>query len=322
MELDVFTQKGTDGRPVVVFIHGLGMDKNIWLDPLNTRIFARNIPLRVFAATKPCLYSPDSSKKVSLGDIPKKVNSLWDVLGDAGFNLVCWSQKRPVGPMSSAVEELSEVIKRTKRRFPKTPLVIIGHSRGGLIARKFMERKTPGINALITISTPHRGSNIAKLEKYIRPFSSILKGVLPKDTHGVALSVVKNVSELLNGNALKELLPDSAFFRELRDFSQQNVKYISFGGTEPRLFTIYIWKKKGKGYVPRSLMAVPDSLVKITPSFFVMNELNPGKGDGLVSAESSLLPWAAKHYNIGANHVSIIWDRRVIKTTLKLLEAI
>ncbi|HDK80960.1 MAG TPA: alpha/beta hydrolase [Nitrospirae bacterium] len=319
--LDTVVHKGRDDRPVGIFIHGLGVDRDIWIDPMNTRIFAKNVPLKIFAASKPgptCQYA----RKISIGTIPERINNLWAALRDDGFSIICWSQGRPAGPISVAAEELGKVVSRAKRIFPGKPIALIGHSRGGLVARKFMERKRAGIKALITISTPHAGSSIALLGKYLKPFSAVLKNVLPKEAHGTVSRAIKNVADLLKGSALKELLPDSVFFENLRDSFQKGVSYLSFGGTEPRFFTVYMCKRTGRGLHPRPLLSIPDSLLKITPSFLITDEITPGKGDGLVSAKSSLMPWSSEHHNIRANHVSIMWDRKVIKSTLGVMKAI
>lgn len=322
MKLDISVHKGSGNRPVVVLVHGLGMDKNIWIDPLNTKVFARNIPLKVFAARRPRAGTSVGLKKVSFGKIPGKIDNLWSTLKSEGFNIVCWSQRRPAGPVHFAVEELNEIIKRTKGIFPNRPIALVGHSRGGLIARKFMERTRPEIKALITISTPHAGSAIAKLGTYLKPFSAVLKGFLPKDTYGTISSITKNIADLLDGNAVKELLPDSDFFRHLEDFPQKDVRYISFGGTEPGLLTVYVRKRRGKKTYPEAMLSIPDSLLKMVPSSLIMDEITPGRGDGLVTAGSSLLPWSSKHYNLAVNHVSIIWDRKTIAGTSGVLKSI
>ncbi len=320
MELDIAIHKGRKDKPAVILIHGLGMDKDIWVDPLGTKIFARNVPLKVFAAAKPKLYKTGKTKKISIGEIPENIHNLWNALKAEEFNLVCWSQKRPVGPVHVAVKELAYITKKVKRLFPNKPIALVGHSRGGLIARKFLEKKIPGINALITIATPHAGSAVARLGKYLKPFSVLLKGRLPKSTHGTISRVIKNISDLLEGNALKELLPDSGFINNLKDAPQHGVHYISFGGNKPGLFTLYVWKRERKKMSPKPLLTIPDSLLKIIPAFIVTDEIVPGRGDGLVTAKSSLLPWASKHYTLPVNHISILWNRDVINTTIAVLQ--
>lgn len=329
MKLDVTIEKGEIDKPAIIFIHGLGMDKNFWIDPLGTKIFSKNIPFKVFAASKPkpCLPTGQAgalpcAKKITVGEFQKKIETLWTALRKEGFNLVCWSQKKPFGPIESAVDELAWIMEKTKRLFPKAPIALIGHSRGGLIARKFMENKNHEVKALITISTPHSGSSIAQLIKYIKPFSILIRSTLPKNTHSKISKLVKNIKELLEGDAVRELLPGSSFLENLRDSPKKSVKYISFGGRKPGLLTFYVRKKIGGKMYPKPLLTIPDSLIKIFPSFIVADEITPGKGDGLVTAKSSFLPWASRHYNLGANHISIIWNRKTIKKTTEVIRTI
>jgi len=47
--------------------------------------------------------------------------------------------------------------------------ILVGHSRGGLIARKYLEKAyNERIKMLITIGTPHHGSNIARWFKFFQ----------------------------------------------------------------------------------------------------------------------------------------------------------
>jgi pimeloyl-ACP methyl ester carboxylesterase len=322
MELDITIHKGRADRPVVIFVHGLAVDKGIWLDPLDTRIFAKNVPIKIFAARRPGPCVKQSKKKITIGDIPEKVDSLWAALQIKGYNLVCWSQKRPVGPISAAVEELKQVMEMTGNVFPRKPVALIGHSRGGLIARKLMERKLPEVKALITVSTPHYGSSLALLGKFLKPLSSVLKVVLPENTHSSFADVLKRFNELIEGKATKELLPGSDFFKNLKDSPSDGIKYISCGGTKTHLFTVYSWKRKDHIMYPDPLLIIPDSLLKIFPHSVLPDEIISGKGDIMVSVESSRLPWGSYHYNVPANHVTILFHKKTISNTIEILEGI
>jgi pimeloyl-ACP methyl ester carboxylesterase len=324
MDLDITLIKGNTARPVVIFIHGLGVDKGIWTDPLETRIFAKNVPMKYFAARQPRICSLTSGKrrkKLTIGDIPERVDTLWDILKGRGFNLVCWSQRRPAGPISAAVEELEEVMGLVRKTFPGRTAAFICHSRGGLVARKFMEKGPPEIKALITVSSPHSGSSLALLRKYLGSVSSALRAILPENAHGTVSEVLKGLNDLIEGNATKELLPGSDFFNNLKDSPDPDVAYLSFGGTKTCLITVYTFKKRDDKLCPNPLLAIPDSLLRKFPASALPDELKSGKGDILVSAKSSRLPWASEHYNVPANHVTILWNKKVINRTVELLEA-
>jgi pimeloyl-ACP methyl ester carboxylesterase len=326
MELDISIHKGNPEMPVVIFIHGLAMDKNFWLDPLESKVFGKSVPMKVFGAAQPrpvhLPQSPACKLGVTIGNLPKKINNLWIALKDRGLNLVCWSQRRPVGPIADAVEELREVMEFAARAFPGKSIVLVCHSRGGLIARKFMEKKHKGIKALITVSTPHNGSSLSRLASHLSPLSAIIKAVLPSQTHGTISEVIQRTNDLIEGSALKELMPGSEFFENLRDEPVKGMEYLSFGGTKTKLVTVYKWKKKENITCPKPVVVVPDSLIKVFPSSIVPEEIKPGKGDFMVTAKSSVLPWAQKHYNVHANHISITWNKKVISSVLDLLEGI
>jgi len=71
-----------------------------------------------------------------------------------------------------------------------------------------------------------------------------------------------------------------------------------------------------------TVIEIPDSLINLLPAYLKLEELIPGKGDALVSAESSVMPWSSSHYNFPANHVSIMWNREMIQKTIEVLKSI
>ncbi len=322
MELDIIIHKGRPDKPAVILIHGLGMDKDFWVAPLDTKIFVRNVPLKIFAATRPRPCAIQKRKKLTVGNIPQKIDNLWTSLVEKEFNTICWSQRRPVGPISAAVEELNEIMCQVKSLFSKRPVALIGHSRGGLIARKLLEKKIPEIKALITLSTPHAGSGLAQFGRYLAPISAALRSMLPRNTHGTVAEVIKRFSELVEGNGTKELLPGSEFYKNLKDSPVEGVNYLSFGGTKTKLLTVYKWKKKDEKIYPNPLFTIPDSLLKVFPASNLPYELRPGKGDLLVSVKSSMLPWASRHYNMPLNHISITWNKKVNNIIIEALDKI
>ena len=322
MALDTTIHKGSTDKPVVIFVHGLGTDKSIWISPLETKIFAKNIPLKYFTATRPKATSKLQKGIITTGEIPDTVDSLWPILKSKGYNLVSWTQSRPVGPINAAVNDLKKVMLRIKRDFPDKPIALIGHSRGGLIARKYMELKSPQIKALITIATPHDGSSLSNIGKYLPFLSGVISNILPRETHGTISSILKRIIDLVDGNALKELMPGADFFKHLNDTRSKKIHYLSFGGLQTEILNIYRWEKRGTSFYPNQLLTIPDSMLKFVPDLAVPDEITSGKGDIMVTADSSLLPWASEHYNVKANHFTILWDRKVIKKTLEILQKI
>lgn len=321
MKLDLTIHKGSPDKPVAVFIHGFAVDKDIWINPLETRVFAKNIPLRYLSARRPAP-TIRQKKLITTGVIPEKVDGLWARLKKEGYSLVCWSQRRPVGPISVAVEELRQVMRQVAKNFPESAVALIGHSRGGLVARKFMEKRDPRIKALVTIASPHAGSSLSKIGKYLTPIHGVIKSILPEETHGTVARTLKRIHDLIEGNALKELMPGSAFFKQLNDSPSKKIEYASFGGEKTELVNLYRWVKRNGQMHPRKLLTIPDSLLKFIPASAIPDEITPGKGDIMVTAKSSVLPWASDHINLRANHFTILWNRRMIAKTLEVLERI
>jgi hypothetical protein len=81
----------------------------------------------------------------------------------------------------------------------------------------------------------------------------------------------------------------------LQEGPYEGVRSVSAGGTNPVLFTF-------------SLFSFPVIFEKIIPQNLYPDELKEGRGDGLVSADSSRMPWADEHYCFDCNHAGILFD--------------
>jgi pimeloyl-ACP methyl ester carboxylesterase len=294
MKLDIVAYQGDDRKPAVVFIHGLGMDKDIWTNPANSRILGGMFPLKVLL--KKCF--PDEESE--------NVRTLFDVLREKGYTVVTWSQRRPAGAIDLAVHELHEAI-RIARGLNTMSIILVGHSRGGLIARKYLASTDTPVQALITLATPHAGSTVAGMAKYVSPLAAWLAPLVPKGEKGTVRFAVQRVLEFLRSKALRELLPESGFFKSLNDRPMEGLYYTSIGGTSPHLFTLFG-------------IAVPDIFEKIVPATIFPEEMKQGKGDGLVSEASSQLSWCHEHHAFDMNHAEILFDHRVNDTLVSIIE--
>ena len=294
MKLDIASYHGSIDKPAIVFIHGLGMDKNIWVNPLESRILGGMFPLKILL-----------DKKITVENVDK-IQTLFDDLRQRDYSVITWSQRRPAGPIDSAVKELHEIIDEAQK-MTKAGIILIGHSRGGLIARKYLFKQDKSIKGLITISTPHKGSSVAKIVKYLSPLVSMINPLVPNGDKGTLSFSIKRILDFFKSRALKELLPDSNFFKSIKDRPLKGVHYASVGGTKPTLFSLYN-------------MSFPDILEKVIPENLYPEEMRMGKGDGLVSAESSKIPWSHEHYNFAFNHAEILFDNGVRDVLGKIIE--
>ena len=297
MIAEVISQTGDRKKPAVIFIHGLGMDKNIWADPANSRILGGMFPMSILLNRNTFPAPKDK--------ITPPCETLFHDLSSRGYPVVTWSQKRPAGPMDLAVSELDEIFV-IARGLTETGIILIGHSRGGLIARKYLMTNSRDVKGLLTISTPHKGSSVAKIGEYLSPLGSLVAPFIPRGKKGLFAGALKRISDFLRSGAFLELLPESDFFRTLNDGQLNELTYASFGGTSPTLFNIYN-------------LSFPDILEKIIPKQFYPEEMKKGKGDGLVSAESSRLPWSAQHHNFNCNHAEILFDGKAREAAIEII---
>lgn len=297
MKLDIASHQGSINKPVIVFIHGLGMDKNIWIHPSDSRILAGTFPLKILLNRR---VSQDKSGVIA---------TLYDDLKQRDYSLITWSQQRPAGPIASVVKELHEIMKAANE-LSQAGIILVGHSRGGLIARKYLSAtKDTSVKCLLTISTPHKGSSIAGISRYIAPLVSLIDPFIPAGNRGTRSFAIKRTMEFLKSRALKELLPESPFFLSLEDGPLAWVYYASVGGTNPTLFKI-------------SDYSFPEMFEKLIPAQFYPEELKQGRGDGLVSAESSKLPWTNEHHVFPFNHAEILFDEGVRDRMVRVIERI
>jgi pimeloyl-ACP methyl ester carboxylesterase len=297
MKLDIASHQGSINKPVIVFIHGLGMDKNIWINPSDSRILAGTFPLKILLNRRA---SQDRAGVIA---------TLYDDLEQRDYNLITWSQQRPAGPIASVVKEMHQIIKAANE-LSQTGIILVGHSRGGLIARKYLSAtKDTSVKGLLTIATPHTGSSIAGISRYVAPVVALIEPFIPAGSRGSRSFAMKRTMEFLKSRALKELLPGSSFFQSLDDGPLAWVSYTSAGGTNPTLFTI-------------SDYSFPDMFEKVIPAHLYPEELKQGRGDGLVSAESSKLPWTNEHHVFPFNHAEILFDEGVRDRMVRIIERI
>jgi pimeloyl-ACP methyl ester carboxylesterase len=318
--------EGDHKKPLVILIHGLGMEQNIWTDPCSARILGGALPITVLLSEKPEQRDKVRSK-ITPGDRPdpKNLRTIFHDLLARGYPAITWSQQRPAGPVDSAVRELAEVMCHAGK-IHNGDIILACHSRGGLIARKYLANNNSNVSALITICTPHRGSSIAKLASYISPLVKIMTPFISDNTDPSTLKkAVARVTDFIKSNAVEELLPSSDFFQTLSDQRKEGMRCLSTGGTHPSLFKFYRWKEKtadGKKLLcPEEVISFPGILEKIIPSRLFPAELKKGLGDGLVTAESSRLDWADEHHNFPLNHAQMLYDKRVRETIIRFIEA-
>lgn len=301
MKLDFLIEKGSPDKPACVFIHGMGLNRTIWSSPGEARVMGGMFSIGIMLRGKP------------------ELRTLYHDLRAAGCTVAAWSQRRPVGPARAAVEELREVLEMA-RGVPHAGVVLVGHSRGGIIARCALpgpwavgEKQTPALDpaevrALITLGSPHGGSGMARWAVFLSPLAEYLHAALPEGERGRLTSAVKRSLDFLRSKGVRELLPGSELLASLEGQQKPGDAYcLSLGGTDPSLITM-----------PR-LFSLPGSLEKVLPGRAVPEEMRSGRGDGLVSAERARLPFGDEHLDFPLNHVEMLFSRKARRAVLERL---
>ncbi len=290
MKLETVFHRGENDRPLTIYIHGMGMNVKAWSEPSEARILGGKYPLSI-------LLGGQGELETTFVDLKR-----------LGFHVLSWTQSRPVGPIQIAVNELKEFIKKY-HKYSANGIILIGHSRGGLIARKYLLESTMPLKGLITLATPHHGTSTAKWAVYLSPITSMLynlsKGFSKKEVD----SALQKVLGFFCSSGLKELLPDSEFLSNLKDKKREGTVYISIGGTNPDLLRAVS-------------ISLPKLVSKVIPEKILPEEMREDYGDGLVSAASSMLPYADEHMNFPVNHASILIDGEVREYILKKIKLI
>lgn len=93
----------------------------------------------------------------------RDMGSLAAAVEAAGHRAVAVQLPTTFGDLDDCLQALEDQALPELRRRPDTGHALIGHSFGGLIARHWIARGAPTPRRLLTIATPHQGSELADL---------------------------------------------------------------------------------------------------------------------------------------------------------------
>jgi pimeloyl-ACP methyl ester carboxylesterase len=363
---------GAARKPVVVLLHGLGGDRNDWMSPFQDRNWPydhqhdpdeRDMgvhdgpPLLKLPGIETQYFLSPRMTGNAQGVDRSDDRSWWHALVQAGFPVVTYSQvpelmvplsKGPVGQFKKFMELLQQDV-LADPAYLSRPVVILGHSRGGLIGRAYLgdpevkadpaqgRGRFPAVRGLITLSSPHQGSNMALVDDKIIGFlDKIQKAVpaLPNDVGNRVIDSLKAKVDAYVGAYGDEIEPGSPMFRamEAQEPIRSGVRCISVGGTSPRLLRVYLWtftpdslmpKKSASGKVEfhwkarpveaKGASPVPDGLpLKVLG--MDLDEIMPGRGDGLTADKRCHFPPSFRveeHLSFPLSHAEELWDPKL-----------
>lgn len=267
------------------------------------------------------------------------VRSWREALLAAGYSTLSYPQVAPLGTLAPNVEQLLAVAAgplSDHRPVRRLPLVLLTHSRGGLLARSFVQAAAARhdlhgllarIGRVITLHAPHAGSGLAGLALRVDAGARRLHALVA--SLGLRPGVLAGLCAFSASPAVAELAPGSRLLRSLaRRPSAAGVEWHTFGGTSADLGRIrhLLAAPHDSGARPApvrlmrarglaELLGVLDRLALLAPA------LREGEGDLVVADTSARLPFAASHRVNPLTHIEALWDGALQTQVLGLLHA-
>ena len=330
-QLDV--NAGDVTKPMVVLLHGTNGEKRDMTNPAYygfnydfTGSFppGRNIGWRAYPGVGIWSFKLDELKDVT---------SWQDVLNQNNFGTVVYSQLDAGGLLARPVRELATVMTVLQKHFPDNSFVLLAHSRGGLLVRKFLKDfpdLATRIVKVITLHAPHTGSELANASQAVNGAINDLRGVFGNIS--AIDDALRMVTSSINTPAFQEFTVGSAFLTDLEngEVALANIEYYSFGGTNVTFTRLLAWVYNAASAIPQwnwppffhriitielpVISPVLDSLPNLTP------EITSGQGDILTADARTRIPFGI-HNTKHISHAEALWDPGLQAHVLSILGA-
>jgi len=365
---------GKPGLPAVLLVHGLASSTMNWTNPGNAwNIRPAHFNHSATIGTESGV--GEHAREGVVGFVVSPIDgaagengSFWTYLTAQGFTVATWDQSTCIASATfpsnacldtdlfdpafpSAKAALEELARLTP---PEMPIAIIGHSRGGLVARRLLKEKNlPGVSRVrwyVSLHTPHQGSSFAtrgtEIQRALGGIGHAIKfDGMPKLLQSAASKLLPDLSKALDGAidgivkiaglpGAKELAEGGPLYQDLErgETKLPGVTYVTFGGTSPRIAHLYVRaytlasaephrKKHGVGteyhwsIEPHQVLDFPHDLKMPVP------EMQSGVGDLMVTDKSSHFRFEDKHFTNALNHAEVLWNRDVQRKVVEILIA-
>ncbi len=250
------------------------------------------------------------------------MKGLFPLLEAEGHPVVSWTQEDTLGAIEDSVHEVEQVVAFAKAEYGAEHVVLVGHSRGGLLCRAYLRRHRddPDVAALVTIGTPHKGSRVAFLDDQLLdvicsgvgallpfPGGSLLAKAVANLVRRLWLSEIASLDELERWSA-----PDDFLLKLIPESQLDTVRYIAIAGVQPTMSRLAIQCYDLMSYIPQGVVRpwhwkrvtlrqipLPDIVTQLDlPLLQEFREFYPDEGDGMVAVDSALLLATADQDNV------------------------
>lgn len=274
-------------------------------------------------------------------DSMRSITSWQQALSARGYSTSAYSQVDPVGPLARPVQEFAEAVTHLRTTYPR--IVLLAHSRGGLLVRKFLKDNATNpnmvgpISAAITLHSPHNGTSLLTSVTMVNNILDTLGANQSPQVQSLLNRSLGWLRTLVNSSSLSEMAPGSAFLRNLQSGERAvpGIAYATFGGTSAAFVRIKAWWYTWQSAVPRwhsppYYLSIEESEVWPSPIAHSpamqqmvqsIPEFKHGVGDLLTTDVGSRLPFAVHRTN-HLNHAEALWDTTLQQQVLTILEGV
>jgi predicted esterase len=255
------------GVPLVVLLHGLGGSELDMTDPAASRwgpvIRDRNAAVPGPADLGINVFPVAGVDHYEIDPVAAPLRSWRQAFNENGFPTVSYSQVG--GPLVAAVAQLivvaTEVLSHPD--FAAMPLVFVGHSRGGILARNFLVRAAVNaafisrVRACITLHSPNQGSAVADAAVTIDGILAALQSTFTGMGVPAAVGALAPIRGIVSSPAYPELRVNSPILSAIAGAEPAgSVEYHTFGGTSTQYSRL-----RAHAYSPTSAAPIPVPLL-------------------------------------------------------------
>jgi predicted esterase len=256
------------GVPLVVLLHGLGGTETDMTSPGSSTwgpvIRDRNAAVPGPADLGIQLLPEVGVHHFDIDPVATPLRSWRQAFNESGFPTVSYTQAG--GPLAGNVAQLigiaAEVLSHPD--FAALPLVFVGHSRGGILARQFLVGAAVNatfisrVRACITLHSPNQGSAVADAAVTIDGLLASLQSTLTSMGLPAAAGALAPIRGVVGNPAYPELRVNSPLLDAIATSEPVGaIEYHTFGGTSTRFSRLHAHVFTPTSAAPIPLIPIP-----------------------------------------------------------------